>query len=253
MTTAALNTRLMPEAGLSRQLKRLELYDLIGGLAVDAKLPLSILPGADPALLHLMRSDGVRLYSPVRSDWLARSAPLQAALEQTPDTVLQRTWLNFILHHTADYLRARAKAFRWVTLTPNISLCVPYVVGLRGPPQTMGALGLHTRLNQRDEWADAYGKLFVHTPVFSHITFLLLMIAELVFLMWRRSTPDIAMITLLCGAIAFACSFFFISLACDYRYDYVLDLSALAALIYIALEPHPRRERSGADYSSTPP
>jgi hypothetical protein len=35
----------------------------------------------------------------------------------------------------------------------------------------------------------------------------------------------------------FCASFFFISLACDYRYFYVLDLSALTTLIYIALYP----------------
>ena len=168
---------------------------------------------------------------------LARSAPLQTALEQVPDSILQNAWLDLILHHPADYLHARAKAFRWVTLAPDISLCVPYVVGLRGPPQTMEALGFHTRFSQRDQRADAYGKLFVGTPVFSHLTFIVVMMAELAFLIWRRRTPDIAMIALLCSAIVFACSFFFISLACDYRYDYVLDLAALTVFVYVALDP----------------
>jgi len=121
---------------------------------------------------------------------------------------------------------------------------------LRGPPQTMEALGFRTRFNRRDEWADAYGKLFVHTPIFSHITFIVLMIAELGFLIWRHRTQDIPMIAMLCGATAFACSFFFISLACDYRYDYVLDLAALTVLIYVALDP--QRARSGADNLPAP-
>jgi hypothetical protein len=250
--TAALSARLVPDAGLSRQLKRLELYDLTGAMAHDSALSSPVLAQQDPALLKLLRSDGVRFYSPLRSDWLARSAPLQAALERVPDATLKRAWLDLILHHPVDYLRARAAAFRWVTLTPNIALCVPYVVGLRGPRQTMEALGFRTRVNARDEWADAYGKLFVHTPILSHLTFIVLMIAEFAFLTRRGRTADIPIIAMLCGASAFAASFFFISLACDYRYNYILDLAALVTLIYIALDPRLKPE-GDADLSSAPP
>ena len=41
---------------------------------------------------------------------------------------------------------------------------------------------------------------------------------------------------LLAGAFAFTASFFAISIACDYRYLYALDLSALTALVYLALD-----------------
>jgi uncharacterized membrane protein YhfC len=82
-----------------------------------------------------------------------------------------------------------------------------------------------------------YGHALMRTPLFSHVTFLLLAIFEIGLLLWRRSAPDIAFASMLTGAIVFCASFFFISLACDYRYFYVLDLTALTALIYIALAP----------------
>jgi len=41
---------------------------------------------------------------------------------------------------------------------------------------------------------------------------------------------------MLAGAFAFTTSFFAISIACDYRYLYALDLSALAVLLYLACD-----------------
>ena len=46
---------------------------------------------------------------------------------------------------------------------------------------------------------------------------------------------------LLAGALAFTASFFLISIACDYRYLYLLDLAALTGVLYLALDPRLRR------------
>ena len=42
---------------------------------------------------------------------------------------------------------------------------------------------------------------------------------------------------LMLGVLAFTASFFVISIACDYRYLYALDLAAVAGLLYLALDP----------------
>ena len=110
----------------------------------------------------------------------------------------------------------------------------------------MEALGFHTRFNRRDEWADVYGHLFVHAPFFSHLTFLLLAFGQLAFLISRRRPADIAMIGMVTGAIVYSASFFFVSLACDYRYHYALDLSALVALVYLTLDPALRSKSAAA-------
>jgi hypothetical protein len=104
----------------------------------------------------------------------------------------------------------------------------------------MQALGLKPRVSARDKLVDGYGKALLGTPLFSHLTFLLLATAELGVLLFRRRTADMVVIAMLAAAIAFAASFFFLSIACDYRYLYFLDLAALAALIHLALDPHVR-------------
>ena len=59
----------------------------------------------------------------------------------------------------------------------------------------------------------------------------------LIFYLRRRGTADIAMAGMLAGALAFAASFFFVSVACDYRYLYPLDLAAMLALFHVFAAP----------------
>jgi hypothetical protein len=236
-TDVALATRVTGDLGLAKQVRLLEFYDLNGALSAQPDLPLPQLERTAPALLQAMRSDGRRLYSPVRSDALAGSGNLQAALAHVPDDALHRPWLGFILHHPDTYLRIRAAIFRWLVLTPNLDLCVPYIVGVDGPPKIMRALGLESRYSPRDEFVDDYATPFLGTPLFSHATFLAMIVAELAFFLFRRRSTDVVFALMLLGILVFSTSFFFISIACDYRYLYVVDLSALVGLLYLALDP----------------
>jgi hypothetical protein len=238
--TAALAARVVAGRGAAKQVRLLELYDLEGALSANHALPLPDLQRKNPGLLRLMRGEGEKFYSPTRSDTLIHASRLQAALGGAPDDVLHRSWSGFVLHHPLSYLRDRAAVFRWVFLTPDLRFCLPYAVGLRGPPRAMQALGLKPRVSARDKLVDGYGKALLGTPLFSHLTFLLLATAELGVLLFRRRTADMVVIAMLAAAIAFAASFFFLSIACDYRYLYFLDLAALAALIHLALDPHVR-------------
>ena len=63
----------------------------------------------------------------------------------------------------------------------------------------------------------------------------------------RRRPADIVMIGLMLAGLGFAASFLLLSIACDYRYLYMLDLSALAGLVYVAIDPpwRDRRNRQG--------
>jgi amino acid permease len=74
------------------------------------------------------------------------------------------------------------------------------------------------------------------TPVLSHLVFLALALVLLAALLWRRRPADLAMAAMLGGALVFTASFFVVSLACDYRYLYFLDLSAMTAGLYWVID-----------------
>lgn len=230
-------SRTVGDAGLKKQLRWLAFYDLTGALAAQPDLKLPALQHAHPDTLQVMRTEGRHLYSPIRSDFLARSATVEKAFNRATGPVLRRSWVHYVLTQPTLYLRNRAEIFRWLVFTPDVDACGPYIVGVSGPAQAMARLGLQSRYNDNDEQLDDYATWLEGTPAFSHIPFLLIAIGELVFLLIRRRPADVVFACMLGGIFAFGLSFFFISIACDYRYLYPLDLSALATLIYLALDP----------------
>jgi hypothetical protein len=165
------------------------------------------------------------------------SPALQNALGQSEPSAIAAQWYDLVRHHPWLYLKVRARVFAQVLFTPDIEGCRPVFTGVEGPSGEMGDLGLKPRRDARDLALARYAKGFMGTPVFSHVVFGGLAIAALVLLLWRRSQGDIAMAALLASALVFTASFFAISIACDYRYLYLLDMAALSAVFYLALDP----------------
>ncbi len=230
---AALQLRSDNNLGVVKQIKVLERYDLAGMVKRRPGLELRVLEKESPALAKLIRSDGVRLYSPAANDTLTASAALQKALAQTPADVLARQWRATILAHPLDYLATRATLFGWVFLSLHPEQCPAYTVGVDGPAAPMRALGIGPRFDARDEALDSYAQALVGTPVFSHPAYAFVALLCLILLLRRRAPADLALAGLLAGALAFTLSFFFVSMACEYRYLYMLDLSAIAAALYL--------------------
>lgn len=228
----ALSLRTPGESGAQAQFKLLENYDLIGAVKDEPALKLDLIARGNPDLEELMRTDGVRLYTPERNDTLVGSAELQNELSDTQQSVLAAQWRELLLHHPLLYLKVRSPVFWWTFATPDITRCYPFYVGVQGLPRYMRELGIAARARPQDIALTQYGLLFTATPVFSHLTYAALAIAMLIVLLRRRRPPDIAMAFLLLSALAFTASFFVISIACDYRYLVFLDLSALTAAFY---------------------
>jgi uncharacterized membrane protein YphA (DoxX/SURF4 family) len=111
--------------------------------------------------------------------------------------------------------------------------------GVDAEPNMLAAAGLAERASPRDKALAAYAWRFVGTPAYSHALFGVLAIVLLVVLLLRRQDADIAVAAMLGAALAFTASFAVISIACDYRYLYFLDLSAIAAALYLAAGPRP--------------
>jgi hypothetical protein len=232
----ALGTRLVEESGPARQIDLLQLYDTVAMLAAEPDMKLAIIDKADPALANAMRTEGLRLYTPQRNDSLGTSQPLQDAIDAAPDHLMRDQWLSLIVHHPLLYLETRADIFGWVLLTPRIDLCLPTFSGVSGPQEEMDDLNLDARWDGRDQWLQFYGSHFFGTPVLQHGIFALLSIAAGLFLLWRRRAADLAVAFLQIGALAYVASFFFIAIACDYRYLYCLDIAAMTGWFYIALD-----------------
>jgi hypothetical protein len=234
--TALLNLRSNGDSGPQEQLHLLQLYDLSGAVARKPDLKLERLADGDPVFEAVIRTRGASLYSPVRNDPLMSAADVRAALEQADEVALDAQWRQLIAQHPVLYLRNRADVFAWLFLTPDIVTCRPIFTGIEGPARELGLLGIAPRHDARDLALERYGNAFMGTPMLSHATFAFIAIVCLVLLLRRRRPADVALAALLGAAFAFTATFFVISISCDYRYLYALDLSAIAALLYLALD-----------------
>jgi hypothetical protein len=233
---AALALRIPGDPSPAVGFRLLQFYDLIGAIKTKPSLELPYLEDDDTDLEQLMRTDGVKLYTPERNDTLAESARLQHAYFQSPEETIPEEWHRLIAAHTGLYLRVRAEVFRWIVLTPDLAACRPVYSGLDGPANIMAKLGFKKRFDARDAALDFYAKRFMGTPILSHAFFIVLALASLVFLFARRSASDIAMAFMLLSTLAFTASFFVISIACDYRYLYFLDLATMVAIFHLSLD-----------------
>lgn len=232
LADAALATRLTGPHGVSEQWEHLQVYDLVGAAAHDPKLDLAVLRVRAPWLESLVRDDGAPAWSASRIDTIVDDVldPIDARRDAAAPIAAQ--WWALILRHPLLYLRVRASVFDWVLLTPKPAECVMVETGVDGDPGDLRAAGLAERQTARDDALGGYALRFAGTPVSSHATYAVLGVGLLVLLLRRRRAADIAVAAMVAGGLAFAACFALISLACDYRYLYDLDLSVIAGTLY---------------------
>jgi hypothetical protein len=227
----ALGLRTDHGKGASDQLRLAQIYDLVGAVRLDPSIRLTVLEERAPDLARLIRTDGVALYSPHLVDTLENSDPLTDAIYHAPQGVVFAQWRQLVFAHPMLYLRERLPVFRWVLAPPDLLVCHPDVVGVDGPPEEMKSLGLQPHIRAQDRFLYFYVANFFHTPVLSHLFYGALAILFVILLAARGAPADIAVAGLQFAALLFALSFFVVSIACDYRYMYFLDLAALTGAI----------------------
>jgi hypothetical protein len=215
----------------------LQHYDIVGAVAHDKGLRLDKIRLADPLAERVVRIRGAAVYSPERIDYFELDPVMNKTLWRLSDSVVDAQWRDLIVHHTSDYLAHRWDAFRWVLTTPMIDSCLPIFVGVEGPPAKLTDLNLARAVDDADRSLLNYGTWFLDTPVFSHISYALAAAIAALVMLWRGEPQDVAMAGLMVAGLGFAASFFVISIACDYRYLYFLDLAALAGVLYLAIDP----------------
>lgn len=220
-----------------RGLRVVQHYDIVGSLAHDPDLDLAIIGKASPRALEVIRTEGLRVYSPDRVDYFAQSKALGKVLWPLPDKVVSAQWRDIILHHPGAYLAHRFDVFRWVFAQPEIELCLPVFVGVSGREDMLKDLKIPAGVEPQDQVLANYATWFYYTPVYSHLAYALVALLVGVVLLTRRDAPDMVMVGLMASSLGFSASFFIISVACDYRYLYVQDLTAMAGVLYLALDP----------------
>jgi len=212
-------------------------YDLVGVLARDPQIPLPAIEAYQPASATVLRSVADDVYSPERVDRLSDVEAVGPALWSLPNTVMRDTWLGLVRENFPLYLRHRLAVFGQVFMTPKLSACLPVHTGVQGPESVLVELNMPARQDDRDYQLANYASRFFGTPIFSHVFFALLSLTVCAVLIIRRSDLDLVVLGLQISGLAFAGSFFLISLACDYRYLYFLDLSSMVGILYVAMQP----------------
>jgi hypothetical protein len=238
---AALQLRADGYPARQEQFKILRIYDITGMVYRDLDMPLTVLEREAPRLAHLIRTEGVARWTPIKNDTLELSPRIVAALDATSAPVLARQWRELVVRYPWQYLAVRALLFRWVFQPPDVGLCHPFHVGDQGGEEELSELGIQPRLDARDVMLWHYGDFFqFNTPVFSHALWAAAIAIFLVPLIRRRNAADLAIAGLIAAAAVFTATFFVVSIACDYRYLYLVDLTALAGALY-AVADWPRK------------
>lgn len=226
-----------PDEAASRGVRIVAHYDIIGAVVAKPALALDIIGDHDPLAEQQIRRRATSLYTPERVDYLGQDREIGLALWGLPDDVVFAQWRTIVIQDPDAYLRHRWEVFRWVFATPKIDSCLPVYVGVSGPESLTTALGIAPLMEPSDQALFNYSTWYLDTPLFSHVFFALIALVSAGVLLWRREAADVVIAAMLLSALAFAASFALISIACDYRYLYYLDLAALAGLLYLAIDP----------------
>ena len=157
------------EPQASRQLERLEIYDLAGAVRADPTADLSILDRSNPALERFIRRQAAPGWQAAGADYLTNLPGTGTMLMSAGDAVTEQ-WGALIAHRTTLYLRLRWKVFLAVLATPAADVCPMVMSGVdSGNPELLAGAGLRPRYDAMDQWDDEYQSTFMGTPVFSHL------------------------------------------------------------------------------------
>ena len=228
---AALMTRkAADDVGAGGQLRLLKLYDLVGVAKRD--------PGVNLNALHASGLDAhiraaIPLYTPLQNDTISGEAGIDAAISGGAPG-LDAAWRGALLHHTGAWLAHRVEVFRWIFIPPDVTRCTAVYSGVDGPPETLAQLNIASAWRAQDIKLAHYAQAFVRTPLYSHAAWAVLALVLIAALVSFPRTDRLIVALMLTAALAYTASYFLIGIACDHRYLYVLDLSTMAAGLWLA-------------------
>ncbi len=218
----------------------LQVWDLAGAAGRDSRLELPALHVRAPKVEAFVRRSAAPAYRSAGADNIV-TLPGGALLTNPPGPSLGEDWLRLVVARPGLYLNLRAKVWLDTLLTPTTANCPMVFVGVDGGGRQalLRRAGLATRDDDRDDWDWDYAAAFFGTPLFSHAAYglTILGILGVSIWRWRRGARDPGLIVgaaMGLAGVAFAASFFVVSVDCDYRFLYFLDVAAMALAVSAA-------------------
>jgi hypothetical protein len=216
--------------------KVMQLYDLAGATRLDPSFSLAILDQARPDLARFIRLQAAPHFRAAAVDNLV-TLPGEHAVLSRGGPALGRQWASLIVTRPWLYIRTRAAVWTSTVMTPAADNCPMVMTGVdSGDPRMLRRAGLRLRDDAKDDWDDDYSQAFLGTPLYSHLFHAALLALALIagLLRWRRGDRNPALVATMAlgvAALLVAASYFVISIACDYRFLYFLDVAAMAATV----------------------
>jgi hypothetical protein len=235
LASAALADRSDGRPENANHLKVLQVYDLAGALRTDPALPLPILHARQPTLERFLRDQAAPHYRPAGADNLF-ALPAGAQMMTPRGSAAGQQWAELISLHPWLYVRTRSRVWLTTMATPLSADCPMIITGIDDAnPALLANAGLRARQDAKDDWDEDYASQFLGGPLYSHVFYGALLVVALAWLAarWRageRGPEAIVSAAMGLSALAFAASFFAISIDCDYRFLYFLDVTAIASL-----------------------
>lgn len=240
MSVAVEPTATSAEEANTKGVRIVQRYDVIGAVARDPTFRTTNMEAYNPRANAVVRANAEKYFTAQRVDTLGVPVIANALKDIEPEAITA-DWKRLILERPLLYAHQRLGVFHWLIAPPELDRCLPVYIGVDGPREKLAELGIPLRLSPKDQALHDYAKRFYATPLYAHFTYVGLAILTILALLVRRDPQDIAVIALMLGGLAFAGTFLIISLACDFRYLYMLDLAGMAGLFYLAIDPRLRR------------
>lgn len=207
-------------------------YDLVGIQArTGAEGPLAR-AGAPAAVLAAIP----HAYGGDRVDRISADPAIGGYFKTLDGARIEAMWWDAVRAHPVAYARHRLSAFAWLLGLRDPRRCLPVLVGVDGIPEFLAESRLRAENEPRDDWLyDKYKRLF-DTPLWQHWSYVLLLGLAAV-AAWRRG-PQTRRLLLpwVAGLGLFVAAFLPTSIACDFRYLYLVP-PTLTALLLALLVP----------------
>jgi len=227
-------------------------FDLTGIVANGGTIP-------DAAIAAQIQRERAPFYTPLRNDVIP-SPIVESPLGGIETPALLALWTKSILDSPRAYFLHRAAHFggllwgyRSEPLCDSIftgvvsSLYIP-ILGRDIVPE----LRLEPRSDIRDRRFDRFQhRLLTFTLSFNHAFWALVLIVAAIVL--HRRGKATALVLLAASAGVFAVGFGVIGIACEFRYIYILPVTATLLLFVIAIEARPSRDSPAAIQESQVP